>query len=615
MRFTSPCSPTSRSRPIRSAWLVGAILAAPVAGLAACAHVPPAGQGSRPGATLRSFRDAAELQAYHVELVEAILSKPPLGSAQVPPPALPPPRPPGDTTTPPEPEPEPVDARIHGDPIIRAHADYLLVLREGRLHTIRVAGGALEPVAAVDALGAGVSRENALFADLFVSGDTAWVRASRSAGKTAAHHVVLFRVGRGGGLEHLDADVLNGPLGLHAGGVALLRGGKLVLYDDVEVPVEDRDVFAALPSLPRPDGGRVTTAAPERIYRSVHPMGWSPGPELHVVTVCGWKAAALDCASTAAYAPRPNVVHVSANAVYLRTDQGEAGVMYRIPLDGSAPSALRISGSTYSPNDFLESADGYLNVHLLHGGWTEESRYQLPTPTLLRVPLSAFGDGRRAPDPRHYRALQRLGGFYYSHFAGGWMVYGNRPYGDYMAESGLIPATERERLGIGMLRWADTTAATWVPTRTSTQAFAPAGDGAVLALLGGGDSLALALLPLGGTARQSAMAAPTLEHWQGVMRGIVPHPGNTVQSGLLAVITGVRPTRYQWQSTGVVFIRYDSAGMRRIGEVSIGSEPGGEREVVPVFAHGRTFVLLGGEVVEVAVEGDGIREIRRIPLP
>jgi hypothetical protein len=345
-------------------------------------------------------------------------------------------------------------------------------------------------------------------------------------------------------------------------------------------------------------------------------MGWSPGPELHVVTVCGWKAAALDCASTVAYAPRPNVVHVSTHAVYLLTAHGEAGgVIYRIPLEGSAPSALQISGSTFSPHDFLESADGYLNVHILYDVRTEEARSRLPTPTLLRVPLSAFGDGRRTPDPRHYRALQRLGGFYYSHFADGWMVYGNRPHSDYMVQSGLIPATERERLGIGMLRWADTTAATWLPTRTSTQAFAPAGDGAVLALLGGGDSLALALLPLGGTARPSTMAAPVLEHWQGEMRGIVPHPDNTAEAGLLAVITGVRPTPYQWRSTGVVFIRYDSAGMRRIGEVSIGGEPAGDREVVPVFAHGRTFVLLGGELVEVAVEGDGIREIRRIPLP
>jgi hypothetical protein len=98
-------------------------------------------------------------------------------------------------------------------------------------------------------------------------------------------------------------------------------------------------------------------------------------------------------------------------------------------------------------------------------------------------------------------------------------------------------------------------------------------------------------------------------------RGVVPHPDNTAESGLLAVTTGVRPTRYSWRSTGVAFIRYDSAGIRQVGSLSLVGEPAEDREVVPIFAHGRIFVLLGGELVEAAEEDGALREVRRVRLP
>lgn len=579
--------------------------------LAACAHVPETAAGpGRPQAGLRAFASHVEMAAYHRELVAAILSKPPLGTAQTQ--AGYPPPPPGDSA----PTPEPPRPRIYGDPQLRAHGDHLVLLRNGRLTTVPVAGGALEPVTTREALGGGVDADEMFYYGLEDADEGVRVLAARTLGGITEHHEARYRIGADGTLEHRGGPVLRSVGGLYAGAHVTRRiGDRVVFYEHIDIPLRDADPTAALPMLRGADGGFATTVDPRRVYRSVHPMSWGSNPRLHVVTVCGPAGAEPACATTALYAPTPQVMHVSANAVYLLTGYWDAGVLYRMPLDGSAPSALQISGSTFSPHDFRESADGYLGVHLLHGGWTKEARSQLPTPTLLRVPLSAFGDGRRAPGPRHYRPLARLGGFYYSRFTDAWLVYGNRPSSDYMVQSGLIPETERERLGIGMLRWADTTAPAWHPTRASAQAFAPAGDGGVLALVGGGDSLTLAYLPLRPSARLLAMAAPAVEHWQGEMRGIVPLPDNTAESGLLAVTTGIRPTPYSWRSTGVAFIRYDSAGIRQVGALSLSGEPAGDREVVPLFTHGRIFVLLGGELVEVAAEGDGIREIRRIPLP
>lgn len=581
---------------------------------AACAHVPgPTAGPERPQAGLRAFATQAEMAAYHRELVAAILSKPPLGSAQVEPGYPPPPPPPGDST----PAATPVPERIYGSPQLLAHGGHLMVLRNGRLTTVRVAGGALEPVTTADALGAGVDTEGMFYYGLQETGEGVRVLAARIEDGITESHVAGYRVGADGQMGPGGVTTLRSAGGLYAGSHVTRRlGDRVVFYEAIEIPLRDPDPTAALPMVRGAEGSLATTLNPRRVYRAVYPMSWGSDPRLHVVTVCGPATAEPACAATALYAPRPQVMHVSSNAVYLLTEHGDdAGLLYRMPLDGSAPSALRISGSTFSPHDFWESADGYLGVHLLHGGWTEEARSQLPIPTLLRVPLSAFGDGRRAPHPRHYRPLLRLGGFYYSRFTDDWLVYGNRPYSDYMVQSGLIPATERERLGIGMLRWADTTAPAWYPTRAPAQAFASAGNGGVLALAGGGDSLALVYLPLRPSARPVSMAAPAAEHWKGEMPGVVPHPDNTAESGLLAVTTGVRPTPYEWRSTGVAFIRYDSAGIRQVGALSLSGEPADEREVAPIFAHGRIFVLLGGELVEVAAEGDGIREIRRMALP
>lgn len=584
---------------------------------AACAHAPDtAGGPGRPQAGLRGFATQAEMAAYHRELVEAILSKPPLGTAQVQPadPAPPAPAPP----------PEPPRPRIYGDPQLGAHGDHLVLLRNGRLTTVRIAAGALEPVATVDALGPGVDPDRMFFYGLEETGDGVRVLAARSPDGTSESHVTDYHVGADGQLVPGGAAVLRSAGRLYAGAHITRRiGHRVVFYEHIDIPLRDPDPTAALPMLRGADGSFATTVDPRRVYGSVHPMSWASNPRLHVVTVCGPAGAEPECATTALYAPNPQVVHVSPAAVYLWTDHGyadeygdvEGATLYRMPLDGSAPSALQVTGSTFDSNAFLESADGQLSVHVLHGGWTKEAHSQLPTPTLLRVPLSAFGNGRRAPDPRRYRPLLRLGGFYYSRFAGDWLVYGTRPYSDYMVESGLMPETERERLGIGMLLWADTTAPAWYPTRASVQAFASVGNDAVLALVGGGDSLALAYLPLRPSARLLAMAAPAVEHWQGELRGVVPHPDNTAESGLLAVTTGIRLSRYEWRSTGVAFLRYDPAGMRQIGALDVRGEPADRRAVVPVFAHGRIFVLLGGELVEVAAEGDGIGEIRRIPLP
>lgn len=56
--------------------------------------------------------------------------------------------------------------------IVKLHGEHLVILRRGRLFTVRVGGDTLQPVAAIDAYGPGIDPGGAWYDELLVSGDT-----------------------------------------------------------------------------------------------------------------------------------------------------------------------------------------------------------------------------------------------------------------------------------------------------------------------------------------------------------------------------------------------------------------------------------------------------------
>ncbi|HEX2079493.1 MAG TPA: hypothetical protein VHG08_17330 [Longimicrobium sp.] len=606
------------------------LLALPLLAVAAgaCGGPPAPDSGPSPqGATLHAFRSEAELMDYHETLVAAIRSKPPLGStaAYTPTPVPPPP---GDSAAEPAPDPapaavEPRRPNVGGDPVVRAVGEHLLVLREGRLSTVHIGGGALEPVETVDALGPGAQMDGTYFHDLLVSGSDVYVLGLRG-GAPAENHVAWFRLDASGRLEHRGTAVLRSAESPYAQKhAARLAGGKLVFYNRLEVAAGEMELDALLPAMRGADGAFAVLAAPQRVYRPVFPaMGWMNTPVLHSVTVCDPVGPQMACTATALYAPNPLGVHVSPTAVYLWTEQAdprdqgyrpERKFLLRMPLDGSAPTAARVDGSPYSAA-YLER-DGYLNVSLLHDGWTEESRSHPPSLALLRLPLSAFGDGRGGLVQAHYRRLPRFPGRHYSTFVGDWLLYANRLHDDYMVQSGLVSQASLEGLGMGSLRWADTAVNMWHPLRSPTHALQPLADDAALSLLGtGGDSLQVVLLLPGNPVRAAGIWRRGVMHHEGRMPGVVHAPDGPI-AGRIGMPMGMRLTEHSWRATGAVFLRYDGTGIRALGELMPSAELAGSRDVVPFFADGRIFALLGGELVEAVEEGGGLREVRRVRLP
>jgi hypothetical protein len=103
-------------------------------------------------------------------------------------------------------------------------------------------------------------------------------------------------------------------------------------------------------------------------------------------------------------------------------------MLYKMPLDASAPSGLGVSGSPVDQFSFLESDDNHLNVLVRSNGQGEQmwgSEFAAGDVALFRTPVDSFSDGsQQAPDYR-YRELPKPEGYtFQNRFVGDYLLYG-----------------------------------------------------------------------------------------------------------------------------------------------------------------------------------------------
>src|SRR5262249_26348399 len=142
-----------------------------------------------------------------------------------------------------------------------------------------------------------------------------------------------------------------------------------------------------------------------RVYRSDDDFDPAEPLALHTVTACELGGASMSCDSTAVLGPAGRVFYVSQGSVYVWTASWRraGSAVFRLPLDGAAPTGLKAAGVPIDQMSFLEDA-GYLNVLLREtsrgeGMWGSERTSG--GMALLRVPLSSFGDGHGAAQREH----------------------------------------------------------------------------------------------------------------------------------------------------------------------------------------------------------------------
>jgi hypothetical protein len=331
--------------------------------------------------------------------------------------------------------------------IVKRAGDYLVVLRRGRLFTVRVGGDQLQPVARVEAYAPGSDPRGAWYDELLVSGSQVVVIGySYARGGT---EVGLFELGEGGSLAYRATYHLRSFDYYSSRNYASrLVGRKLLFYTPTLLQPWDQQPLAQLmPAMRRWHGAvpdefeRILPAT--RIYRTDDEFSPDEPLVLHTVTACELGDANLRCEASAVLGPAGRVFYVSAGSVYVwttsagrrrmatpedRTASQPLSAVFRIPLDGSAPSGLKTAGVPIDQMSFLEDGQGELNVLLREQGagegmWAAE--HGGGAMALLRVPLSDFGDGRGAARREQYRRLPGpAAGPVQNRFVGAWLLWG-----------------------------------------------------------------------------------------------------------------------------------------------------------------------------------------------
>ena len=510
--------------------------------------------------------------------------------------------------------------------IVKLHGDHLVILRRGRLFTVAVNDKQLKPVSYADAYGEGVAPGGAWYDEMLLWGNTvAVIGYSYARGGT---EIGLFELSKSGQLTHKSTHHLRSNDYYSSRNYASrLIGSKLVFYTPLYLNPWGGLPTGSFPALRKWRPGATPAefkriAPATRIYRSDEGMDPQQGVALHSVTVCDLAKAEMTCDSTAVLGQPGRVFYVSPGSVYVWNVR--SGI-FRIPLDGSAPSMLKASGSPVDQFSFLEGEDGHLNVLVrAHGRgdgmWAAESGSGALA--MLRVPLAAFSDGRDAAPAWAYRALPKVQGHaLQNRYVGNYLLYGagagwRRPQA---ANDGRIYAVD----------YARGAQAYELPLSHGVDRIEALGANAVAVGSNGRDlhftSLRLARIPVSASSyvRANASQGETRSH------GFF-YKAENENAGLvgLPIIGGGESAGRQLrrESASLLYLRNEALSLTEIGTLDSRAgariDPSADRckascvdwygNSRPLFLRNRVFALLGYEIVEGRVNAGGISELRRI---
>ncbi|MBI4951276.1 MAG: beta-propeller domain-containing protein [Myxococcales bacterium] len=530
--------------------------------------------------------------------------------------------------------------------IVKVHGGHLVVLRRGRLFTVAIGDGSLEPVSAVDAYGPGIDPGGTWYDEMLLGANTVVVVGySYARGGT---ELGLFDIDDAGRLAYRATYHLRSNDYYSSRNYASrLIGDTLVFYTPLYLALDDDDPWKSLPALRKWHEGATDaewrrTATSTRVYR---PIMASSSLALHTVTACDLGKPELACESTVVMGPAGRVFYVSPGSVYVWvTDwatEGEQSVqrslVYRMPLDGSAPSVLRVLGAPVDQFSFLE-ADGALHVVVQSEGsgeamWSSEATQG--SIALLRVPLESFSDGGDAAPREAYHPLPKPEGYtLQNRFVGAHLLYGTgSSWGDAQAHGGAVfayrfatgGAATRLPLPHGVDRIeALGTDAIVIGTAGKDLHFSPVALGAG-AGAGGGDD------PGGRSEPRLAARYTRKDASQGELRshGFFYKP-ESADAGLLGLpIRQAGRPGYEHlftESASILFLRNQALALSELGTLAAepprdpaAADDGCKASCVdwygnarPLFLRGRVFALLGYELVEGEVAEGRIREVRRV---
>jgi hypothetical protein len=477
--------------------------------------------------------------------------------------------------------------------IVKQHGDQLVILRRGRLFSVSLGDDRLSPLAAVNAFGPDIDPRGTWYDELLVSGDQLVVIGySYQRGGT---EVGLFHIDSRGKITHRATYQLRSYDYYSSRNYASrLIGSTLVFYSPLYLPDNIENPLVALPSLRRyrqgsGEGNFQRIATVQRVYRPARE--WSPaeGVALHTVTTCQLGDGEMTCQSTVVIGPPQRSFYVSPSAVYVwtstipRASDSTTGTLFRMPLDGSAPSAVGVNGQPEDQFSFLESY-GYVNVLV---------RSAALGVSLLRLPLRDFGDGGQAVPFWRYRPLPDAGdGNFQNRFVGDYVLYG---------AGNVVTAVPWQGGDL-----------TQVALDHRTERIEVMGREAIV-IGASGDSLRFTGIHLAGSGPRAVERLTIPNAAQGELRS----------HGFFYREDGVIGLPIRQGSPGVLFVRNNGERFTQLGVLAAGASRSMDDacrascvdwygNARPLFVADRVFALLGYELVEGAISGSAIEEVRRV---
>ena len=517
--------------------------------------------------------------------------------------------------------------------IVKVHGDHLVVLRRGRLFTVAIGDGALKPISAVDAFGPDINPTGTWYDEMLVSQDTVVVIGySYERGGT---EVGLFRIDDAGQLAYRSTYHLRSNDYYSSRNYASrLIGNKLIFYSPLYLYPGAEDPFQSFPAVRRwhkgATAGEFKRIAPaSHVYRPQSEFDPDYGVALHTVTVCDLTNGGFECQATSVMGPAGRVFYVSPDAVFVwasswyrrGSKDTPQSLLFRLPLDGSGPSALGVSGSPVDQFSFLQSEDQHLNVLVRSdaggdGMWGAE--VAAGDVALMRIPIMSFSDGGESVPSSNYRKLPKPEGYtFQNRFVNDYLIYGTG--------SGWGSPERKDQSNLFVVRWAR-------------------GDSHQLKLGHGVDRIeqmdASAVI-VGTDGKDLHFTSLRLGHWpeivsrytrQGASQGELRSHGFFYKSdgeesgtlGLPISVPGRAGYRHLFEdSAAILFLKNDSLSFKEVGELDARPQRaindrcrascvdwyGNAR---PLFLRGRVFALLGYELVEGRIDDGRMREVRRV---
>jgi len=526
-----------------------------------------------------------------------------------------------------------VEGVDEGD-IVKMHGDHLVILRRGRLFSVRLGDDALEPKSMVNAWGPG-QRSGGWYDELLIDGDTIVVIGYSY--RERATEVGLFDIDARGVIQWRDTMFVRSSDYYSSRNYASrLVGHRLLMYMPVPLRINGRDTLH-LPAVRSRAVAAWNTVVPfEHLYRPLQPLGYAP--TVHTVMSCDLANRGFACQAVGVVGPGSRNFYVSGSAVYLwvnseqeawetPNEQREArpAVLYRFPLDCTEPGAVRVRGAPIDQFSFDERRD-VLRVLLSASGegeamWRAEA--ERGDVGLLIVPLQQFTAAVPTVAGSAYRGVGRVTGSLWSmhnRFVGDHVLFG--------VGAGWAPRGEGRPRAPLYVHHVSSGTTTELAVPFSVERIEPLGRDA-LVVGNQGNDLTFASVALDAT--------PTLAN-RYTVRGA--SQGETRSHGFFFAPSGDRagvlglPITYGndeggWYSlrnvsSAVLFLGVDALTFREMGSLRSASRGVDDRCVSscadwygnarPIFWQDRTFALLGYEVVEGSVVAGRVRERRRVDV-